>query len=185
MNHWVEEGAEKKGRKKMCRWIIRGWKDYLAILVPLTTRIEEWLVAPALLEAEQVYSPACLAATDSMLRILFFRVVARILMSERSGPIGSLFNAQEISIGTSPFTTAHTTEIESPQFAGFSAISKGAISGETGISVNKHTIFLNCSFVPFRFVCARYHEMCLARRKRKERGKEDTEENPIERVKEK
>lgn len=103
-------------------------------------------------------------------------------MSERSGPIGSPFNAQEISIGTSPFTMAHTTEIESPQFAGFSAISKGAISGETEISVNKHTIFLNCSFVSFRSLHP-YREMCLARRKRK-RGR-DIEENPIQREEEK
>lgn len=78
-----------------------------------------------------MYSPACLAATDSMLRMLFFFVVARILISERSRPIGSPFNAHEISIGKSPLRMAHTTEIESPQLAGSSVITNGAICGAT------------------------------------------------------
>lgn len=99
--------------------------------VPFTAKIAEWLVAPALFDAEHVYSPACLAATDSMLRMLFFRVVARILMSERSGRIGSPFNAHVISIGKSPLRMAHTTEMESPQFAGSSAIVNCAICGAT------------------------------------------------------
>ena len=84
-----------------------------------------------MLDAEHVYSPACLAATDSMLRMLFFRVVARTLISERSRLIGSPFRAHVISIGKSPLRMAHTTEIDSPQFAGSSVITNGAICGAT------------------------------------------------------
>jgi hypothetical protein len=63
--------------------------------------------------------------------MLFFRVVAKILMSVRSGRIGSPFNAHVISIGKSPLRMAHTTEMESPQFAGFSATANGEICGAT------------------------------------------------------
>lgn len=64
-------------------------------------------------------------------------------MSERSGRIGSPFNAHVISIGKSPLRMAQTTEIESPQFAGSSAISNGAICGATAMS------FLFVSFLSF------------------------------------
>lgn len=114
-------------------------------IVPFTARMAEWLVAPALLDAEHVYSPACLAATDSMLRMLFFFVVATTLISERSRPIGSPFNAHEISIGKSPLRMAHTTEIESPQLAGSSVITNGAICGAT---VTQHFLFPDFLFPP-------------------------------------
>lgn len=84
-------------------------------------------------EATQVYSPAWLAATDSMLKMLFFRVVAKILISPRSRRTGSPFRAHEISIGKSPFNTEQVTLIDSPELTGSSAIVKGAISGATVI----------------------------------------------------
>lgn len=79
-----------------------------------------------------------------MLRMLFFRVVAKILMSERSGRIGSLFNAHVISIGKSPLRMAHTTEMESPQLAGSSAIANGAICGAT--ATGYYVFFPSLSF---------------------------------------
>lgn len=38
--------------------------------IPLTASTEEWLEAPALFDAVQVYSPECLAATESIANIL-------------------------------------------------------------------------------------------------------------------
>jgi len=45
--------------------------------------------------------------------------------------IGIPFKAHVISNGVSPFTTVQTAETESPQFTALSAISKGAIRGDT------------------------------------------------------
>lgn len=60
------------------------WKDFrvhwdLVSEVPLTISVAEWLVAPALFDAVQVYSPACLAFTGSILSKLFFLFVEIVI----------------------------------------------------------------------------------------------------------
>lgn len=43
---------------------------YMRAMLPFTARAAVWLEAPALFDAVQVYSPACLAATASIDRTL-------------------------------------------------------------------------------------------------------------------
>ena len=58
------------------------------------------MVAPARFDAEQVYSPACLAATDSIVRTLFFLFVLPMTTSDPWWlSIGVPLNAQDISRG--------------------------------------------------------------------------------------
>lgn len=105
--------------------------SFLISNVPFTASVADRLVPPAKFDAEQVYSPAWPADTESMLRMLFFRVVATIVMSSRSRRIGSPLRAQVMSIGRSPLRTEHGTLIDSPQLTGPSAMVKGAIWGAT------------------------------------------------------
>lgn len=90
-------------------------------------------MAPARFDAEQVYSPACLAATDSTVRTLFFLFVLAMTTSDPWRPsIGVPLKAQDISRGLSPLVTEHVTEISSPQLAGSSPNANGSICGATG-----------------------------------------------------
>lgn len=90
----IAKGKEKEEGERMesTRWRSR---------VPFTVSREECVVAPARFDAEHVYSPACLAATDSMVSTLFFLLV---LPTTTSDPwwwlsIGAPLNAQDISSG--------------------------------------------------------------------------------------
>lgn len=69
--------------------------------VPFTVSREECVVAPARFDAEHVYSPACLAATDSMVSTLFFLLVLPMTTSDPWWwlSIGAPLNAQDISSG--------------------------------------------------------------------------------------
>ena len=100
--------------------------------VPLTSNLAECEVDPAAFEATQVYSPACLAATDSMVSCLTRFPELDTITSIRSDLIGWLSKVQVISRGESPFVTTHCTETRSPAFTGSSPKEIGAICGETG-----------------------------------------------------
>lgn len=102
--------------------------------VPLTARVSEWLTLPALFVATHVYSPACLAVTDSMLRALMCLFIFVIVISGSSGLIVRPLNLQVIFTGKSPFVIEHVAETMSPQFAGPSLIVKGDMCGTTIIS---------------------------------------------------
>ena len=68
--------------------------------VPFTVSREECVVAPARFDAEHVYSPAWLAATDSIVSTLFFLLVLPMTTSDPWWlPIGVPLNAQDISSG--------------------------------------------------------------------------------------
>lgn len=99
--------------------------------VPLTSNLAECEVDPAAFEATQVYSPACLAATDSMVSCLTRFPELDTITSIRSGLIGWLSKVQVISRGESPLVTTHCTETRSPAFTGSSPNEIGAICGET------------------------------------------------------
>lgn len=75
--------------------------------IPLTSKVAEWDVDPALFDAVQVYSPACRAATASMVSCITRFPALDTAMSDCSGLIGSPLKAQEISNGKSPLMTAH------------------------------------------------------------------------------
>ena len=86
-------------------------------------------MAPAAFEATQVYVPAWLGLAESMdSRLFLFVVVTDIRWLSSTG---ILFNAQLISSGESPLTTVQTADTESPQFTALSAISNGAMRGDT------------------------------------------------------
>ena len=99
--------------------------------VPLTSNLAECEVDPAAFEATQVYSPACLAATDSMVSCLTRFPELDTITSIRSDLIGWLSKVQAISRGESPLVTTHCTETRSPAFTGSSPNEIGAICGET------------------------------------------------------
>lgn len=101
------------------------------VRVPLTSNLAECEVDPAAFEATQVYSPACLAATDSMVSCLTRFPELDTITSIRSDLIGWLSKVQVISRGESPLVTTHWTETRSPAFTGSSPNEIGAICGET------------------------------------------------------
>lgn len=101
------------------------------VRVPLTSNLAECEVDPAAFEATQVYSPACRAATDSMVSCLTRFPELDTITSIRSDLIGWLSKVQVISRGESPLVTTHCTETRSPAFTGSSPNEIGAICGET------------------------------------------------------
>lgn len=111
--------------------LIKTWKKRR--IVPLTAREAEKLVPPAALLATQVYSPAWLAVTASIVSRLT-RLLVTTVISEKSWEIGWPLSAHSICIGWSPFRMVHVAVTVSPQFAGFSLIAKGAISGATKVN---------------------------------------------------
>ena len=103
-----------------------------AYFLPFTANTAVWLEAPALFDAVQVYSPACLAATASIantLSRLLFVIVYWSLLSES---IDTPLNAQDMSIGKSPLRIEQVAEIASPEFTGSSPNVNGKICGATG-----------------------------------------------------
>ena len=100
----------------------------------------EWLTDPARFEAEQEYSPACLAKVPSMLktlRCLLSRFM--VILESFDESIGTELKAQEISIGMSPFETEQATDTESPSFV--VSVLK-AIGKSCGPTVSKKIYFL-------------------------------------------
>lgn len=87
-------------------------------VVPFTVNVADRLTAPARFDAEQAYSPACLAETLSMLnvlrRLLIFDIVIAVSLDVS---IGTPLNDQDISMGMSPFSIEQGTDTKSPQLA--------------------------------------------------------------------
>jgi len=105
-----------------------------AHVLPFTARAAVWLEAPALFDAVQVYSPACLAATASIDRTLRRLPFVIENWSALSADIGSPLNAQAMSIGKSPLRMEQVAEIASPEFTGSSPNVNGKICGATAIA---------------------------------------------------
>lgn len=137
----VERDNEKEGRfclrptkeewSRRCREYIR---VYMRAMLPFTARAAVWLEAPALFDAVQVYSPACLAATASIDRTLRRLPFVIENWSVLSADIGSPLNAQVMSIGKSPLRMEQVAEIASPEFTGSSPNVNGKICGATAIA---------------------------------------------------
>lgn len=92
-----EERKERgeRGRRRFFFYVRRSHTH-----VPFTVSREECVVAPARFDAEHVYSPAWLAATDSIVSTLFFLLVLPMTTSDPWWlPIGVPLNAQDISSG--------------------------------------------------------------------------------------
>ena len=92
-----------------------------------------WLVAPAELETEQVYSPASPALTASISNKLLRLLVD---IDNPCLKLSSNFNFwpfknQENSNGWSPRDTAQTVDTDSPELTGPSPRVKGTICGDT------------------------------------------------------
>lgn len=90
------------------------------ILIPLTVRVAERDVDPAVLDATHVYSPACLAFTKSIVNCFVLFPVS-VTITPRSGEgKGSLLKIHVISKGESPFMTEQVRDVASPAFSGSS-----------------------------------------------------------------
>jgi hypothetical protein len=98
--------------------------------VPLTTSSAERWSVPAKFFAVHVYTPACAACTELMLRMTLlsprFTTVTPIL-----GVMGLLLNVQWSEMGRSPSITPHGTVIIWPGFIGRSPNEKGSRTGRT------------------------------------------------------
>lgn len=122
-------------KRPRCKWSQvkqhkNGEIEKKGLLVPLTARTVACRALPARFVATQVYSPACLAATDSMLRALMC-LLTRATVTSGFLPTFSSLNSQTSVIGKSPFTIVQVAETVSPQFAGPSLIENELICGAT------------------------------------------------------
>lgn len=80
--------------------------------------------------AVQVYSPACVACTESMLsKLIFFDVLETVIPS--NGLMTRELCLQVMLRGKSPLDTAQEIVAKSPASTGLSVNSKGEISGAT------------------------------------------------------
>lgn len=75
--------------------------------VPFTVSVDALVVEPAPFETTQVYSPACLALTDSIANCLVRLPESVITISCSSAAIGWLLNMNSMFMGKSPLTTLH------------------------------------------------------------------------------
>lgn len=118
---------------------------FLSVYIPFTANVVEWVTFPALFVATHVYSPACLAATDSMLSALICLLILVIVKSGSLKPIALPLNFHTISTGKSPFIIEQVAETMSPEFAGPSLIENGPICGATTTTTETcfSTILLN------------------------------------------
>lgn len=94
-------------------------------------------MAPAALEATQVYSPACLAATASIASCLIRLLLSEIIISVLPGEIGSPSKFHVSSNGKSPLLIAQAIVTSSSAFTGPSPKEKGAICGATVVDNRK------------------------------------------------
>lgn len=124
-NTWKENGAGDR----------TGWwpvtKDSSWWQLPLMCNCAEWLTTPAELFTQQVYSPACTALTESMLKVLIrlFNLdisIPRLLSSKLL-----LLRDQDILMGRSPLMTEHWTATKSPALDVSSPNENGKIWGGT------------------------------------------------------
>lgn len=98
-----EGGGERGGRSKS---------------VPLTVKVADRLTEPARFDAEQAYSPACLADTPSMLSVLrCLLILVTVILGSLDVSIATPLNAHDISMGMSPFKIEQGTDTESPELA--------------------------------------------------------------------
>ena len=131
-----KEGFVFARRRKNSRNVVAyiDTREHMRAMLPFTARAAVWLEAPALFDAVQVYSPACLAATASIDRTLRRLLFVIENWSVLSTDIGSPLNAQAMSIGKSPLRMEQVAEIASPEFIGSSPNVNGNICGATAIA---------------------------------------------------
>lgn len=127
-------------QKEVIRRMLVSLMQDQEVRVPLTSNLAEWDVEPAAFDATQVYSPACLAATDSMVNCFTRFPESDTITSIRSWFIGRPSNVQVISRGESPLVTTHCTETKSPALTGSSPKDIGAICGATVTRISKKRI---------------------------------------------
>lgn len=126
------EGRERRKRRKGRRrkwWRIRK-------SVPLTVKVADRLTEPARFDAEQAYSPACLADTPSMLSVLrCLLILVTVILESLDVSIATPLNAHDISMGMSPFKIEQGTDTESPEFATSALNAIGRSCGPTEVIV--------------------------------------------------
>lgn len=105
--------------------------------VPLTSNSAVRETEPAILEAMQVYSPACFARTASMVNCFPRFPESDTIISSPELSMGLFWNIHLISIGKSPFVTMHKTDATSPAFTGSLPKVKAPICGATSVKNKK------------------------------------------------
>lgn len=119
------------------------YKLIIRYIVPLTLRIDDFETDPTILAASQVYSPACLADTDSIVNCLTRFPELVIIISSLPGLSKRFSNIQFIFRGKSPLDTVHWTDTVSPAFAGSSPKENNAICGATMGKYLKYRYIIN------------------------------------------
>lgn len=119
----------------MCGRIF-GKEEKREISVPLTVNVADRLTEPARFDAEQAYSPACLADTPSMLSVLRCLVIlVTVILGSFDVSIATPLNAHDISMGMSPFKIEQGTDTESPELATSALKAIGRSCGPTGVII--------------------------------------------------
>lgn len=122
--------SEKMGKGFIYWTMLKQTNEIQDALLPLTSKVAEWLALPAKFAAIQTYSPACSALTESMLNWLIRLLVRTTEIAVYfSTPIP--FKVQRMSMGKSPLLTVQVKEDISPELIGSSKNSKGMIWGAT------------------------------------------------------
>lgn len=102
--------------------------------VPLTVKVADRLTEPARFDAEQAYSPACLADTPSMLSVLrCLLILVTVILESLDVSIATPLNAHDISMGMSPFKIEQGTDTESPELATSALNAIGRSCGPTEV----------------------------------------------------
>lgn len=102
----------------------------------MTVKVADRLTEPARFDAEQAYSPACLADTPSMLSVLrCLLILVTVILESLDVSIATPLNAHDISMGMSPFKIEQGTDTESPEFATSALNAIGRSCGPTEVIV--------------------------------------------------
>ena len=114
-------------------------------IVPFTVNVADRLTEPARFDAEQAYSPACLAETPSMLRVLrCLLILVTVILASFDVSIGTPLNAHDMSIGMSPFKIEQGTDTESPELATSALNAIGRSCGPTEVVVRLESSLIAC-----------------------------------------
>lgn len=115
-------------------------------IVPFTVKVADRLTEPARFDAEQAYSPACLAETPSMIRVLrCLLILVIVILASFDVSIGTPLNAHDISMGISPFKIEQGTDTESPELATSALKAIGRSCGPTEVIVQLESRLIACT----------------------------------------